>query len=189
VGVIDISVQPGAGVPLHTNTRETLLWYVISGELTLQTEQGVVKVAADSTSFLPRGSAQGFSNPSDRSTRALLVCIPGGFEGFLLDLSGKLPADVPTGPPPREAVEVMAGIAELYGVKASPGRCGLLKNHLAFRKGPSAAFKTESPRRSVYERRETHAKFEFCTSVRTTKRPWGADPLERLNMRWRPHSS
>jgi quercetin dioxygenase-like cupin family protein len=117
VGVIDISVQPGAGVPLHTNTREALIWYVIAGQLTLQTEQGPVAVAAGSTSFLPPGSTHRFSNPSGSPARALLVCIPGGFEGFLLDLSGRLPAGMPAGPPPREAAEVMVGIAEQYGVR------------------------------------------------------------------------
>lgn len=117
VGVIDISVQPGAGVPLHTNTRESLIWYAIVGQLTLQTEQGPVEIAAGSTSYLPPGSTHSFSNLSDNPARALLVCIPGGFEGFLLDLSGRLPTDVPAGPPPREAAEVMVGIAELYGVK------------------------------------------------------------------------
>jgi quercetin dioxygenase-like cupin family protein len=117
VGVIDISVQPGAGAPLHTNTREALMWYVMDGQLTLQTVQGPVEVAAGSASFLPRGSTHRFVNLSDTPARALLVCIPGGFEGFFLDLSGKLPADIPTGPPPPEATEVIVGTAEPYGIK------------------------------------------------------------------------
>jgi quercetin dioxygenase-like cupin family protein len=117
MGVIDISVQPGAGAPLHTNTREALMWYVMDGQLTLQTVHGPVEVAAGSASFLPKGSTHKFVNLSDTPARALLVCIPGGFEGFLLDLSGKLPADVPGGPPPLEATEAMARTAEPYGVK------------------------------------------------------------------------
>ena len=120
VGVIDISLQPGAGAPLHTNTREALMWYVVDGLLTLQTEQGIVEVAAGSASFLPNGSTHKFVNRSETHARALLVCIPGGFEGFLLDLSGKLPADVPSGPPPPGATEVMVGTAEPYGVKLHP---------------------------------------------------------------------
>jgi quercetin dioxygenase-like cupin family protein len=119
-GVIDISIQPGAGAPLHTNTREALMWYVVDGLLTLQTEQGPVEVAAGSASFLPIGSTHRFLNRSETPARALLVCIPGGFEGFLLDLSGKLPADVPSGPPPPQATKVMVGTAEPYGVKLHP---------------------------------------------------------------------
>jgi quercetin dioxygenase-like cupin family protein len=120
VGVIDISLQPGAGAPLHTNTREALMWYVVDGVLTLQTEQGSVEIAAGSANFLPNGSTHRFVNRSESPARALLVCIPGGFEGFFLDLSGKLPADVPTGPPPPGATEVIVDTAEPYGVKLHP---------------------------------------------------------------------
>ncbi len=121
VGVIDICLQPGAGTPLHTNTREALIWYVMDGQVTLQTERGPIEVAAGSASFLPKGSTHRFENLTGTSTRALLVCIPGGFEGFLLDLSGKLPADVPDGPPLPAATEVMVAAAESYGVKVHPG--------------------------------------------------------------------
>ncbi len=121
VGAIDICIQPGAGAPLHTNTREALVWYVIEGQLTLQTEKGPVEVVAGSASFLPQMSTHRFVNSTGTATRALLVCIPGGFEGFLLDLSGKLPNDVPDGPPPPPAVDVMVAAAEPYGVKLHLG--------------------------------------------------------------------
>jgi quercetin dioxygenase-like cupin family protein len=114
-GVIDIEIQPGAGAPLHTNTREALLWFVIDGTLTLQKEEGPVEVREGSASFLPKGATQTFVNASDRPVRALLVCMPGGFEGFLLELAGKLPIDVPTGPPPADALTAMVSAAERYG--------------------------------------------------------------------------
>jgi quercetin dioxygenase-like cupin family protein len=114
-GVIDISIQPGAGAPLHTNTREALLWYVIDGTLTFHTEEGSVEIAEGSATFLPKGAAQTFVNASDRPARALLVCVPGGFEGFLLELSGKLPADLPAGPPSPDAIEIIARTGERYG--------------------------------------------------------------------------
>jgi quercetin dioxygenase-like cupin family protein len=117
VGVIDISIQPGASAPLHTNTREALIYYVIDGTLTFQTEEGPVQVEGGQATFLPKGHKQTFSNASDRPVRALLVCIPGGFEGFLLELSGKFPADVPAGPPPSDALETMVRTAERYGTK------------------------------------------------------------------------
>jgi mannose-6-phosphate isomerase-like protein (cupin superfamily) len=114
-GVIDIEIQPGAGAPLHTNTREALLWFVIDGTLTLEKEEGPVEVREGSASFLPKGATQTFVNASDRPVRALLVCMPGGFEGFLLELAGKLPIDVPTGPPPADALTAMVSAAERYG--------------------------------------------------------------------------
>jgi quercetin dioxygenase-like cupin family protein len=117
VGVVDISIQPGASAPLHTNTRESLIYYVIDGTLTFQTEEGPVQVEEGQASFLPKGHKQTFLNASDRPARALLVCIPGGFEGFLLELSGKLPADVPAGPPPSDALETIVRTAERYGTE------------------------------------------------------------------------
>lgn len=116
-GVIDILIQPGAGAPLHTNTREGLLWFVIDGTLTLHKEEGPVEVREGSASFLPKGTTHTFVNASDRPVRSLLVCMPGGFEGFLLELAGKLPTDVPTGPPPAEALTAMVSTAERYGQK------------------------------------------------------------------------
>jgi quercetin dioxygenase-like cupin family protein len=115
LGVIDISIQPGAGAPLHTNTRESLLWYVIDGTLTFQTEQGLVQTEEGSATFLPQGSKHTFVNASDHPVRALLVCVPGGFEEFLIELSGKLPAQLPAGPPSGDAIELIARTAERYG--------------------------------------------------------------------------
>lgn len=116
-GVVDISVLPGAGAPLHTNTREALIWYVVDGALTLQTEEGPVEMEQGAASFLPKGSTHTFVNTTDRVARALLICVPGGLEDFLLSLSGKLPAELPAGPPPAEAIDILVGTAERYGVK------------------------------------------------------------------------
>ena len=115
-GVIDILIQPGAGAPLHTNTREALLWFVIDGTLNLVTEEGLEQVAAGQASFLPKGHKQTFVNATDDKVQALLVCIPGGFERFLLELSGKLPADVPAGPPSPDAIQLIDRIGERYGL-------------------------------------------------------------------------
>lgn len=116
-GVIDISVQPGAGAPLHTNTREALIWYVVDGTLTLRTERGTAELERGSVSFLPKGSTHTFANTSDRLARALLVCVPGGLEEFFLSLSGKLPADPPAGPPPVEVTRTLVSTADRYGVE------------------------------------------------------------------------
>jgi quercetin dioxygenase-like cupin family protein len=116
-GVIDISVQPGAGTPLHTNTREALIWYVTEGTLTFHTEQGQIQVKRNGAIFLPNGSTHSFANTSPSPSRALLVCVPGGFEGFLLELGGKLPTDTPAGPPPLEVTKLLGRLGEQYGVE------------------------------------------------------------------------
>ena len=119
-GVVEIAIQPGAGAPPHTNTREALLWYGIEGAMALETEGGRTVLTAGDAMFLPKGHTHGFTNPSDRPARALLVCFPGGFEEFLLELSGKLPAGVPAGPPAPDAFEALATTAAKYDVIVQP---------------------------------------------------------------------
>ncbi len=119
--VVDVSLQAGAGAPLHTNTREALIWYVIEGRLTFNTEQGEIHVETGGAVFLPQGSTHVWANASGNPARALLLCIPGGFEGFLLELGGKLPTESPAGPPAIEAAKVIAGIGEKYGLEIHLG--------------------------------------------------------------------
>lgn len=116
VGIVDIVVQPGAGAPLHTNTREALVWYGIEGTLVLDTEDGPSALAPGDAMFLPKGRTHTFANRSDRPARALLVCVPGGFEELLLELSGKLPTTAPAGPPAPQTVETLVTTAARYDV-------------------------------------------------------------------------
>jgi quercetin dioxygenase-like cupin family protein len=116
VGVVDISIEPGAGAPLHTNTREALVWYGIEGTLVVETDDGRSALAPGDAMFLPKGRAHAFTNGSDRPARALLVCLPGGFEEFLLELSGMLPTNVPSGPPAPDTVETLAATAARHAV-------------------------------------------------------------------------
>jgi quercetin dioxygenase-like cupin family protein len=116
VGAVDVSIQPGAGSPLHTNTREALLWYGIEGTIGFDTEDGRTSLAPGDVIFFPQGRTHAFTNPTDRPARALLVCLPGGLEEFLLELSGVLPANVPAGPPPPDAIETLTTTAARYDV-------------------------------------------------------------------------
>jgi quercetin dioxygenase-like cupin family protein len=121
VGVVEIAVQPGAGAPLHTNTREALVWCGIEGTLVLETEDGPSVLAPGEGMFLPKGHTHAFTNRSDGPARALLVCIPGGLEGLLLELSGKLPTTAPAGPPAPDAAEALATTAARYDVIVHSG--------------------------------------------------------------------
>ncbi len=116
VGVVDISIEPGAGAPLHTNIREALVWYGIEGTLVVETDDGRSELAPGDAMFLAKGRAHAFTNGSDRPARALLVCLPGGFEEFLLELSGMLPTNVPSAPPAPDTVETLAATAARHAV-------------------------------------------------------------------------
>lgn len=116
LSAVEITVAPGAGSPPHTNTREALTWYVVDGTLSFQRHDGLVEVGGGDLIFLPKGDTHAFANHTDGPVTALMVCTPGGFEGFLLELGARLPSDVPAGPPPEEAVAAIATIGERYGV-------------------------------------------------------------------------
>ena len=116
VGLVDVSIQPGAGAPMHTNIREALVWYGIEGSIVVETEGGRTALAPGDAMFLPKGRTHAFANPTDRPARALLVCLPAGLEAFLLELSGKLPSEVPAGPPGPEVIETLATTAARYDV-------------------------------------------------------------------------
>lgn len=117
LSAVEITVAPGAGSPLHTNTREALTWYVVDGTLTFQRPDGPVEVGTGELIFFPKGDTHAFMNQTDGPVTALLVCTPGGFEGFLLELGASLPSEVPAGPPPEQAVTAIAAVGERYGVQ------------------------------------------------------------------------
>ncbi len=117
ISAVEITVPPGAGSPLHTNTREALTWCIVDGTLTFQRDDGPVEVGAGQSIFMPKGDTHAFANQTERPAKALLVCTPGGFEGFLVELGARLPAEVPPGPPPQEVLQAIAEIGDRYGVQ------------------------------------------------------------------------
>ena len=121
VSVVEVTVPPGVGAPLHTNTREALTWYVLDGTLAFVHGDGMVDVGAGRLVFLPPGQVHTFTNRTDLPARALLICTPGGLEGFFTELAAALPADAPTGPPPPEALAVMQEIGRRYGLELPTG--------------------------------------------------------------------
>jgi len=116
VGVVEVTVPPGGGAPPHANSGESLAWYVLDGTLTELRSGNPTAVEAGGLIFLPRGEAHTFMNQSDSPARALMICTPGGFEDFLVDLAAVLPDEAPDGPPPQAAIEAMQEIGTRYGV-------------------------------------------------------------------------
>jgi quercetin dioxygenase-like cupin family protein len=72
------AMPPGYGVPMHVHADEDELFYVLSGELTLETEAGELVAKAGSFVHLPQGVPHGFHNATGDVVRALVVATPGG---------------------------------------------------------------------------------------------------------------
>jgi quercetin dioxygenase-like cupin family protein len=75
---VDHPVPDGYRVPLHVHEDEDELFYVLEGELTLESAAGEARARAGSFVHLPRGVAHGFSNQSGAPVRMLVVATPGG---------------------------------------------------------------------------------------------------------------
>jgi quercetin dioxygenase-like cupin family protein len=116
VSVVEITVPAGGGIPLHTNQREAITWYVLEGALTFVADQETHQIKAGELIAMPANGTHSFANQTEHAARALLICTPGGFEGFLTEVAELLPDQAPDGPPPASAVEAMQAVGARYGL-------------------------------------------------------------------------
>ena len=119
-GAVQITVPPGVGPPLHTNTREALGYYGLEGTLSFQTESGERRLRPGEFLALRKGGTHTFANKGETPARALMIASPGGFERFFADAAAALPAEAPPGPPPPEAIAKLAEIAAVHGMELHP---------------------------------------------------------------------
>lgn len=83
----DHPLPPGYGVPMHVHADEDELFYVLEGEVTLQTAEGETTAGPGAFIHLPRGIAHGYRNAGPAAARMLVVATPGGgLEGVFRDL-------------------------------------------------------------------------------------------------------
>lgn len=108
-GLIDhLSMPPGFASPYHTHHLEDEAFYVLEGRVAFVCDGEWMTGGPGTYVFGPRGLAHGFTVIGDAPARMLLLCSPGGFEQFLLDLSGPVPA-------PPDMAKLMA-VAAAYQV-------------------------------------------------------------------------
>ena len=105
------SMPPGFASPYHTHHREDEAFYVLEGEMAFVCDGKWMRGGPGTFVFGPRELAHGFKVIGDQPARMLLLCSPGGFEGFVLELGQ--PADAPIAPPDMAA---LAAVAAKYGI-------------------------------------------------------------------------
>jgi len=91
-GLVDQAMPPGFASPYHTHHLEDEAFYVVDGEMAFVCGGNWVRAKAGTFVFGPRGIAHGFKVVGDAPARMLLICTPGGFEQFVVDLSEPAPA-------------------------------------------------------------------------------------------------
>jgi quercetin dioxygenase-like cupin family protein len=107
----------GAATPLHVHSLEDEAFYVLDGEVSLHLGDEVLRAAAGTFAWGPRGLPHAFRVESE-TARMLVLGTPAGFERFFLDTgTATTSAGLPPagGPPP--ALEVLVAAARRHGVE------------------------------------------------------------------------
>ena len=91
-GLVEQVLPPGFASPYHTHHLEDEAFYVVEGEMAFVCDGEWTIARAGTYIFGPRTIAHGFKVLGDTPARLLLLCTPGGFEQFVLDMSDPAPA-------------------------------------------------------------------------------------------------
>jgi quercetin dioxygenase-like cupin family protein len=107
--LLEQTIPPGAGSPLHT-VREDKVLVVAEGDVTVRLGAERLRLGSGGTALIPRGTPHRFQNLEATPARILMLILPGGHEVFLselatLDAKGALTA------------RAMGEVAARHGVK------------------------------------------------------------------------
>ena len=112
--LLEFHVPPHfAGPPLHWHKLETEGFYILSGTITIQIEERIVKAPAGSFALVPPGVVHTFSNAEDEPASFLSMLSPGGFEGFIEELAAMMSQE--TNWPPADRSRYIR-LNEKYGM-------------------------------------------------------------------------
>jgi quercetin dioxygenase-like cupin family protein len=83
--LLEASVPPGGGPPLHNHSHEDESFYLLDGELEMHADDTVYEVRSGDFVLVPRGTYHRFHNTGLHTARLLVIFAPGGFERFFLE--------------------------------------------------------------------------------------------------------
>lgn len=84
---IEMLVPPGGGPGPHAHPDFQESFYVIEGEVEVQSEEGIYTATQGAYIVIPKGGiVHGFRNKSDKPAKLLCVVVPSGLEEMFLEL-------------------------------------------------------------------------------------------------------
>ena len=89
--LLDHTLPPKLGPPLHIHGREDEMWYILEGELRFKADDEIFRAPAGSFVFVARGTPHCLQNVGETPARYLEMFTPAGMERFFEELS-QLPA-------------------------------------------------------------------------------------------------
>lgn len=107
--IIEEVVPPGLGVPPNIGHMETRVFYVVSGEFSMQVGAVTRRLTAGDTLFVPAGAINGFLNVGAEPGKLLATFTPSGHEDFLRELSDMIQGE----PSDQEIADLFAR----YGIE------------------------------------------------------------------------
>jgi quercetin dioxygenase-like cupin family protein len=91
-GLIEQVMPAGFASPYHTHHLEDEAFYVLDGEMAFVCDGEWTKAGPGTFVFGPRNIPHGFKVLGEEPARMLLLCAPGGFTQFVVDMSEPAPA-------------------------------------------------------------------------------------------------
>ena len=91
-GLVEQVMPPGFASPYHTHHLEDEAFYVLEGELAFVCEGNWTIAGPGTFVFGPRDIPHGFKVVGNAPSRMLLLCTPGDFAQFVVELSEPTPA-------------------------------------------------------------------------------------------------
>lgn len=121
--VIDMLVPPNGGPGPHAHAGFQEAFYVMEGEIVVQTESQTYTARKGSFVNIPLGGiVHCFKNKSDTTAHMLCILTPAGMEGLFREIGKPVGAGVFLPPPDigPEEQQRLQSIAEKYGQKLFP---------------------------------------------------------------------
>jgi quercetin dioxygenase-like cupin family protein/ketosteroid isomerase-like protein len=87
-----LMIPPGFASPYHTHHLEDEAFYVLEGEMAFVCDGKWTAAGPGTYVFGPRNIPHGFKVQGDAPARMLLLCAPGGFDQFVVEMSEPMPA-------------------------------------------------------------------------------------------------
>ncbi|MES2456115.1 MAG: cupin domain-containing protein [Bacteroidota bacterium] len=120
---IEMLVPPGNGPGPHSHANFYESFYIVDGEVKVQSEAGSYTAKSGAYVVIPKGGVvHYFKNVSDKPARLLCTVVPAGLEAFFEEIGEPAAAGqfLPPKPMNPEAIQKITAIAEKHGQQIYP---------------------------------------------------------------------